>query len=243
MQNTTDVALSRLMTQSRALDVIASNLANATTPGYRAERSLFTVWLSRQPGGGPVAFPQDRATYRDAAPGPQRVTGNPLDLAIGDPSGWFTVQTARGPRLTRAGHFQLDAGGTIVDAAGDALLDANGHPLQTAPGDTRLAITADGTVASQNGPIGRIGVVRPAQESALSAEGGTLYAAATPTSPVAQPRIVQGAIEDSNVQPIREVTEMMQGLREFQLASQMIQAESDRQTAAIGKILTQSAQG
>lgn len=244
MENITTIALSRVVAESRALDVIASNIANAGTPGYRAERTLFTAWLARQPGGaeppggGPVAFTQDQATYRDTSAGPRTFTGNPLDIAIGDPAGWLTVQTPRGPRLTRAGHFLLDASGTVVNAEGDALLDANGRPLQTAPTDTRLHITADGTLASENGPIGRIGVVKPNDETKLVAEGGTLFAANTPTSPLSDPQLVQGAVEDSNIEPIKEITRMMQQMREFQFTTQMIQAESSRQMSAIDKILT-----
>ena len=249
MENITTVALSRMVAQTRMLDVIATNLANVNTPGFRAERTLFTAWLARQPGGaaapgdGPISFAQDRSTYRDTEAGPRQVTGNPLDLAIGDPQGWFTVQTPRGPRLTRAGHFQIDAGGSVVDALGDPLLDANGRPLQTAPTDTRLTVAADGTLASQNGPIGRIGVVRPDDQQALAAEGGSLFATSAATAPVAKPELVQGTIEDSNVQPVLEVTRMMRELRDFQMTAQMIQAESDRQTGAIGKILNPSAQG
>lgn len=249
MENVTTVALSRLVAQSRALDVIATNLANANTPGFRAGRTLFTAWFAREPagaeppGGAPVSYVQDRATYRDAAAGPLKTTGNPLDLAIGDPQGWFTVATPRGPRLTRAGHFQLDATGTVVDAEGYKLLDMNGRPLQTRPTDTRLTVTADGTLSSENGPIGRIGVVKPDDERHLTAEGDSLFAATGPTTPVATPALVQGAIEDSNVRPVLEVTRMMQELRDFQLTAQMVQEESDRQSGAIDRILTHAAQG
>lgn len=249
MENITTVALSRLVAQSRALDVTASNLANMNTPGYRAERVQFTTWLAREPGaaeppgGAPVAYTQDRATWRDTSAGPLKMTGNPLDIAIGNPDGFFTVQTPRGPRLTRAGRFQLDASGTIVDVQGDPLLDVNGQPLQTAPTDTELHITADGTIAGANGPIGRIGVVTPADETRLTAEGGTLFAASTPTNPVSDPALVQGALEQSNVRPIRELTRMMQQLRDFQLTSQMIQAEATRQSDAITKIVAHGPQG
>jgi flagellar basal-body rod protein FlgF len=243
MDNITTVALSRIVAQDRALDVTAGNIANAATPGFRAERMLFTAWLAQEPRGGPIAYAQDQATFRDPAPGTRRITGNPLDIAIGDAEGWFTVQTPRGPRLTRAGQFRLDAGGAVVDALGDQLLDVNGRPLQTAPTDTRLTVAADGTLASEAGPIGRIGVVRPDNADRMTAEGGTLFAATTPTNPIAAPQLLQGAVEDSNVQPIQELTHMMQMMREFQFATQMVEAENTRQTDAIDKIASAIAQG
>jgi len=249
MENISTVALSRLVAQSHDLEVMATNLANANTPGFHAERTQFTAWFAREPasaeppGGGPVSYAQEGATYRDATPGAMKVTGNPLDLAIGDPDGWFTVATPNGPRLTRAGQFQLDANGQVVTAQGYPLLDANGRPLQTQPSDTRLKVTGDGTLASENGPIGRIGVVTVADANTLVAEGGALFRASQPTQPSAQPRLVQGAVEGSNVQPVIEVARMMSQLREYQLAAQMVQGESDRQSGAIDKILHPATQG
>jgi flagellar basal-body rod protein FlgF len=247
MENITTVVLSRLVAQTRALEVTASNLANANTPGFRASRTVFTDWLEREPlageppGGSVVAYTQDRATYRDRAAGERRHTGNPLDLAIGNSTGWFTVMTANGPRLTRAGHFGLGPDGTIMDEEGNALLDTNGHPLRTAAGNARLTITADGTVASDTGPIGRIGVVAAEDENKLVAEGANLLRADTPTSPLRAPQIVQGAVEGSNVQPVLELNRMMNDMRSFQLTTQMLQAESDRQAGAIQKILAKGA--
>jgi flagellar basal-body rod protein FlgF len=243
MELPTTIALSRLVAQSRALDVTAANLANANTPGFRAERMVFSDWLDREPrlaeppGGETVAYTQDRATFRDRQPGTLTHTANPLDLALGGGAGWFTVQTPQGPRLTRAGHFQLDATGKIVDEQGDALLDTLGKPLQAAPTDTRLTVAGDGTLSSANGQIGKVGVVEPEDETKLTGEGGRLMTAASPTRQVANPRMVQGAIEDSNVQPILELNRMMTDLREFQFTTQFIQGESDRQNGAIDKIM------
>jgi len=228
MENPTTIALSRLVAQQRALDVTATNLANAGTPGFRAERMLF---------GETISFTQDRATYRDEQPGTLRHTANPLDVALAGQAGWFTIQTAAGPRLTRAGHFQLNANGTVVDDDGDSLLDVNGRPLQTTPSDTQISIAGDGTMSSENGQIGRIGVVEPEDESKLQAEGGRLFVNDSLTKPVVAPRIVQGAIEDSNVQPIVELNRMTNDLREFQFTTQIIQGENDRQNGAIDKIL------
>jgi flagellar basal-body rod protein FlgF len=242
MDNATYVAASRLVAQQRGMDVIADNIANAGTPGFKAERMLFSDWLGRQRnvaaprGGQTIAFTQDRATYHDDQPGSLTHTGNPLDLAIaGD--GYFTVDTPQGPRLTRAGHFGLLPDGTVADAAGEALLDGNGQPVRIAQADTQITVAGDGSISSENGPIGKIGIVRADDPMQLQNEGGRLLRAGSTTTPVAAPRLVQGAVEESNVQPVAEMTRMMTGLREFQFVSQFVQGEADRRQSAIDKIL------
>ncbi|MGH7044036.1 MAG: flagellar hook-basal body complex protein, partial [Acetobacteraceae bacterium] len=233
---------SRLIAQSHAIRVIANNIANADTPGFQAERVQFADWLSVQtdartpPGGQVLAYTQDRATWRETAHGPLRRTANPLDLAITGP-GYFTVQTQAGPRLTRDGKFALMANGTIADTAGNPLLDTAGKPIRIATTDTGLAVAADGTLSSRSRTIAQIGVVRPQDPMQMQAEGGTLLAADTPTTPVASPGIVQGALEGSNVQPITELTRMIAMSRQFQFVAQFVQAESTRQKSAIDKLL------
>ena len=235
MQNTTTIALSRLTAQQRAMDVTATNIANASTPGYRSARTLVTDWLVRADGGQQIAYTQDRATYRDNAPGPLVHTGNALDLALsGD--GYLTVATPNGPRLSRGGHFELDAQGGIIDGQGHALLDTAGSPLRIATADTHLTIASDGTLSSENGRIGRIGVVKPDDDLRLRSEGGRLFISDAPTQQVAQPRITQGVIENSNVQPALELTRMMNALREFQFASEFVRSEAERQQGAIDKL-------
>lgn len=245
MENASSIALSRLSAQSRALEVTAANLANTGTPGYRTERVLFSDWLVREPGGvdsnslppgGRVlAYTQDRATYRDQATGPITRTANPLDLSITG-EGFFTVQTPTGAKLTRAGHFERSTDGTIVDAAGNPLLDNAGGKLQLATADTLLSVDANGTLSSQNGQIGKIGIVQPDDPNRMRAEGGRLLTSDSPTHVVASPKLLQGAIEESNVQPTLEITRMMTDLREFQFTTQFVQAEADRQQSAIDKI-------
>lgn len=240
------VAMSYLSAQGRAIEVRAGNLANAGTAGFKAERVLFSDWLGRQQGTDgaegrkPVQFVQDRATYRDHAPGALSHTGNPLDLAItGD--GYFTVDTARGPRLTRAGRFAPQADGTLADNEGNALLDTAGQKLRLGAADTTLNVTADGAIESENGRIGRVGIVQPADTARMTAEGGTTLRADTATAPVDRPRIVQGAVEDSNVQPVLEMTGLMTGLRNFQFVSQFIDGEATRQQSAIDKLTQRKA--
>jgi len=244
MNITTAVATSRLIAQQHALDVTASNLANISTPGYKAEHVQFSDWLSRQPGvaappgGEVIAYTQDRATWRDPQTGALNPTGNPLDLAInGD--GYFTVDTAQGPRLTRAGRFTLSTDGTITDAAGNQLLDSSGRPIQLSTTDTRITIAADGTLRSETRQVARIGIVHPQDPALMQAEGNLLFRADTPTQPVPRPGIVQGSLESSNVEPVLETTRMMRDLREFQFVSQLVQTEADRQQTAIDRLLRQ----
>jgi flagellar basal-body rod protein FlgF len=125
----------------------------------------------------------------------------------------------------------------VADSAGNALLDTNGQPVQLSSTDTQISIAGDGTLSSENGQLAKIGVVRPNDALRLSAEGGTLFRADTPTAPVTTPTLVQGAVEDSNVQPVMETARMMDELRQFQFMSQFIQAEADRQQSAIDKLL------
>jgi flagellar basal-body rod protein FlgF len=244
MENPTYIALSKLDAQQRTMDVIAGNIANANTAGYKAERVLFSDYLVQQkgvhtaPGGEVLSFTQDRATYRDHSAGSLTQTGNPLDLALGG-SGYFSVQTANGTRLTRSGRFGLLADGTITDASGNALLDTAGSPIQLPAGDSRIQVAADGTISGETGRIAQIGVVDVSDINQLSSEGGKLFRSGAPTRPTALPKVVQGAVEESNVQPITELTQMMQTQRDFQFVTQFVQSESERQQSAIDKIAQQ----
>ena len=237
------VAASRLVAQERAIEVTATNIANINTPGFQASRVQFSAWLNPQksgaalPGEPQIAYTQDRATWRDSEQGTLTQTGNPFDLAVRN-GGYFTVATDRGPRLTRDGRFGPLPNGTIGDTAGNALLDVSGKPLQLTPGDTRITITGDGAVSSENGQLGKIGIVQAADPMKLQAEGGTLLRADTPTSQVAQPGVVQGLLEGSNVPAVLEVTRMMNDVRDFQFTTQLIQAEDDRIQSTIDKTLT-----
>lgn len=236
------IATSRAAAQERVIEVTAMNLANMNTPGFQASRVKFADWLSDQPAGATppgekqIAYTQDRATWRDTTPGALTQTGNSFDIASRN-GGYFTVGTAAGPRLTRDGRFGTLPDGRLADNAGNALLDVNGRAIQIAPADTQISIAADGAITSQNGPIGRIGVVQVQDPMRLQPEGGTLLKANTPTSQMASPAVVQGAIEGSNVPPVQEVTTMMNALRDFQFATQLIQAEDDRIQATIDKTL------
>lgn len=238
------VILSRLGAQLRATQVLANNLANADTPGFQAQRPVFAQHLQPRPDtrrGEHVAYSLDRATWRDAAPGPLATTGNPLDVALRG-EGFFAVETPAGEeRFTRAGRFAPGPDGRLVDAEGNAALDARGTPIVLGPGDARIEIRGDGTIRSENGELGRLRVVRFEAPQKLRAVGDRLYAADEPPQPVERPGVVQGALEGSNVRPVLEMVRMTGEVREFQAAVGFAEREGERLQTAVERILRRRA--
>ena len=125
----------------------------------------------------------------------------------------------------------------MVDGSGNALLDRNERPILVSARDTRVSVAGDGTMSSENGQLGRIAVVRPVDPMKLKAEGATLFDPDGPVEPARTPGIVQGAVEDSNVQPVLEIARMIEAHRTYEFAAQLIQAEFDRQRDAVDKLL------
>jgi flagellar basal-body rod protein FlgF len=241
VENAGYIALSRLIAQQRALDVRASNIANATTPGFKAESVVFSDFLVQQkgvatpPGGRTVQMVQDRATWRDYSEGQILKTGNPLDLAL-QGSGFFTVDTERGVRYTRSGRFSISALGQIVDMNGNTLQGTDGKPITVPPDSAALTVDADGGVNSDGAPIGKFRIVQFDDPQSMQAEGNSLFSSRGPARDVAEPEIMQGSIEGANVQAITEVTRMMTEMREFEFASQFVDGEAQREQSAIDRI-------
>lgn len=226
MDNTSYVALSRQVALERQMAVVAGNIANMSTDGFKNEQVLFEEVLERAGKPGRVAFVQDAGLIRDPAPGTIETTGNPLDLAInGD--GYFTVETANGPRYTRGGHFVMGAGGEIVTSGGQALLDEGGGTLVVPPGSGPIEVARDGTISTAQGILGRIGLVRFADERGLRREGDSLMRADQAPEPVPMPDIAQGRIERSNVQPVLEMTRMMETVRAFQNTQRLLETHHE----------------
>ena len=241
MENPGYIALSRMIAQEHALQVRANNIANTGTPGFKGESLVFSDYLVRQtgintpPGGQNVQMVQDRTTYRDFSQGQFSKTGNPLDLALqGD--GFFVVSTPHGERYTRAGRFSLSPSGQVVDMSGNPVLGPDSQPITVPPGSTGLSVGANGDIGTSNGPVGKFQVVQFDDQQALQAEGGTLFSSSQPSQPVTQPKIIQGMVEEANIQPVAELTAMMSEMRDFEFASQVSDGESEREQSAIDRI-------
>lgn len=242
MKNPSFLALGHQMSLQRQMEVIANNIANTATTGFKAERMLFAEQLSGRatnPGvrnGERVAFVSIAGTQRDARDGGMIATGNPFDLTINGP-GYFTVETPGGPRYTRDGRFRVDGEGQIVNPEGMPLLDDSGRPIRVRSGETRIEVTRNGRITSETGEIGRLRLVRFEDDQALRQQGGNLFAADTDPQPVdARTEIVQGGIEGSNVQSVVEVTTMIELMRRYQSAAKLVENEHERQRKAIERL-------
>lgn len=234
MENTSYVAMSRQMALMLQLDEVANNIANATTAGYQAQRMLFADVLVEAPDSDPVHMVEAVGEYRDLSSGPMMHTGNDLDLAI-EGDGYFVLQTPAGERYTRHGSFRLDSTGQVVNSLGYPVLSDAG-PITINPEDGPINIARDGTISTPAGRRGKIRVVRFDDAQRLEKTVNSLYASQDPALPVEQPTIEQGALELSNVQPVVEMTHMIEIMREFQAADDMLEAEHDRLKSAITDI-------
>lgn len=237
MENTLFIALSRQMTVRRQLDTVANNLANANTPGFKAERLMFVEYLSKSPGGkNDMHFVQDLASARDHSQGTMDKTGNALDFAVDGP-GWFVVQLANGEtRYTRDGNFRLNQEGLLINRNGNPVLGDGDAPIAFQNTDRNITVRADGTVLADERVRGRIKVVEFENQYQMKKAEGNLYVAGAEPKDAEESSIVQGMIEGSNVKPILEITEMMRALRSFQGAAKLIDNEHERQRRAIDRM-------
>lgn len=248
MQNTLLVGLSRQMILERQMDVVANNIANVNTNGFKADHSLFEEFLNTRAHednfSGPdrrVSFVQDRGTFRDLGPGPMQETKNPLDAAI-DGSAFFVVQTAGGERYTRDGNFHLNNQGQLVTANGDLVL-GNAGPITFQPTDHDINIAPDGTVTVLEG-INRLDSIRGKLRLAsfddpqkLEKQGANLYAAGTATAQAdSRSTVRQGYIEKSNVNAVEQMSRMVEVMRAYTQTANLLQQESDLHKMAIEKL-------
>ena len=231
MESAGYTALARQTGLMREMRVIANNIANANTTGFRQEGVLFSEFVRRADGGASVAMAAARVRNTSFEQGTLEQTGGSLDFAI-EGDGFFMVETPQGQRLTRAGAFTASAEGLLVTPDGHPVLDAGGAPLFLPP-DGALAAARDGTLSGAGRPIGQIGIVQPLDRGAMTREGGALFRADAGIEPVADPRVLQGFVEASNVDPILQVARMVEVQRAYELGQSFLEREDQRIRAAL----------
>lgn len=229
MTETSYIGLSLATSLQRQLDITANNIANASTAGYKGEHMVFEslVQQGAAPGQDPAEFVEDAGSYIDTRPGALSQTGNPLDLALHG-EGWFNYQTPDGQiAYGRDGSFALDPMGNLTLLSGAKVLDQGGAPIVLpTEGLGELTISTDGTVSgSQTGPLARIGVFDiPEIQGYQRIGAGMLIAPEGAAKPrqAAATQVMQGVLEMSNVNPIREMTKLIDVQRAYERTNTMM---------------------
>ena len=241
MENSIYTGLSLQIALQAKMDLIANNIANLNTPGYKGQNMVFTEYIAKTDNGEKpkdnLSMVLDFGHYQNTQAGPIQATGNPLDVALQGP-GWFGVQTPEGTMYTRAGNFQINNNGELVTGTGLLVAGEGGGTITIPPDAREVKISNDGTIATDQGQIGRIGVFEFTNEQDLEAAGNGLYKAPAndPGAAAQNTQVLQGMLEGSNVQPVLEMTRMIDTLRSYQNTQRMLQNEHDRERTMIQRM-------
>jgi flagellar basal-body rod protein FlgF len=239
MDNTIYVGLSRQMLLERELDIAANNLANTDTAGFKFEDLIANADPLATPGAASptstVTFVAGDGVARDYSQGPLTQTGSPLDVAI-DGKGFFQISTASGPRYTRDGRFRLDATGRIVTQDGDPV-QGTGGDIVLDPKKGPVAIGDNGDISQSGETVGKLAVVSFDSLAALSKDGSNLYRNdSNLTANPATASVRQGMLEGSNVQPVVQITRLIEISRAYDAITSMMSDTGNLSNAAVQKL-------
>jgi flagellar basal body rod protein FlgG len=220
MDPLTSAAASGIRARLESLDMLANNIANASSPGFKADREFYGLYLSAEAadspaGTNPAILPVIERQWTDFAQGSLTPTGNPLDLALNGP-GFFVAQSANGPVFTRDGNFRLSLHGEIVTQDGDKIQGQDGKPIlldSTRP----VEIGSDGTVRQDRQDVAQIALVNFPDPAVLAKRGNNYFRSDLSAPRVAtQAEILQGRLEAANYQPAESVVRLVNILRQFE---------------------------
>ena len=240
MDNSLLVSLSHQLASYRAMDVIANNIANVSTPGFKREAAKFEEFVTMmrpaegQTGLQPVSFVKDAGVMRDTGQGNIEQTGATYDVAIAG-SGFFAVQTPLGMRYTRDGHFSLDTNGNLVTSQGYQV-QGDGGAITITPDDGAIQIAPDGTVSGKTGQLAKMRVVDFPDPAFLKKEGGNLYSTDQAPGVPATITLRQGMLESSNVQPVIEISHMIEVMRAYEATATLAKSHADLKRQAVEKL-------
>lgn len=245
MENAQLISLSRQIALRRQMDVVANNIANLNTTGFKGEQVLFEEFIM------PVArdqdfaqldqqlsYTQDWGTLLDLAPGALLETGNPLDVAL-QGEGFLAIGTPEGERWTRSGSLQINADGVLVTVDGHPVL-GDGGEMRFAANETDIVIDSTGAVSTNAGAKGRLRIVEFDNPQELVREGDNRFSGGTPNA-ATQTRVIQGAVEKSNVSGVASMTEMIRVERAYQSLASLMDRQDDMRKDAIRRLGSLSA--
>ncbi|HXE64318.1 MAG TPA: flagellar hook-basal body protein [Bryobacteraceae bacterium] len=212
-------AASGMRSRLQSLDLLANNLANVETGGYKADREFYSVYSSAEADAADrneiAELPVIQKQWTDLSPGSLEPTYNQFDLAV-DGDGMFAIRTAHGIRYTRNGSFRLSPAGVLTTADGSPVGSVTGQPI-TLERNVPFSVAPDGTVQQAGGDVGRIRI-QSFDATSLAREGGSYFvpvAGAAPKAAVGS--IVQGKIERSNVSAAESAVRLVEITRQFEM--------------------------
>jgi flagellar basal-body rod protein FlgF len=239
MDPLTATAASGMRSRMESLDLLANNVANASTGGYKADREFYSLYVAPgvdQPESDSATMPVIERHWTDHSQGTLQITGNPLDLALSG-KGFFTVQGPSGPLYTRNGNFHVAADGKLATAEGYAVRTAGGAPLvlQSA---RPIEITADGTVRQDGNAIGQLQVVDFTSTAALDKQGNTYFRTLDPAAApaTAGASVEQGKLEASNSGSAESAVRLVGILRQFEMLQKAAAMGADMSKEAIEQV-------
>ncbi|MDF3415202.1 flagellar hook-basal body complex protein [Sulfitobacter sp. M57] len=228
--------LSRQSGLAREMQIVANNIANAATTGFRSEGLIFSEFVRPMERGASLSMGQGNVRNTSFVQGPLTQTNGTFDLAI-EGDGFFLVQTPAGERLTRAGAFSPSAEGDLVTYDGYRVLDAGGAPIFVPPG-ADIAISPDGTLSADGNPLGQIGLVLPVDRKEMVREDGVMFRADAGIEPSDNAKILQGFVENSNVNSITQIARMIEVQRAYELGQSFLKTEDERVRTAMKSLMT-----
>ncbi|MEP5154786.1 flagellar hook-basal body complex protein [Planktotalea sp.] len=236
MENASYTTLTRQSGLMREMSVIANNIANANTTGYRQEGLVFSEVIQHVNDAPSLSMATARARATSLQSGTLTQTGGPLDVAI-DGEGFFLIRTPEGERLSRAGHFMPNAAGDLVTPDGHAVLDAGGAPLFVPATAGKITIANDGTMSADGNILGQIGVVKPSTGTQIIREDGVHFRADGAIEPNLDGRVQQGFLEGSNVNSMGQIARMIEVQRAYEMGQSFADSENERLRNAVRNII------
>lgn len=229
MENSVYVGLSKQVVLRQNMDIIAQNVANVNTPGYRGQNMIFSEYVEDPRFmKEDIAMVLDYGQYQITDPGNIKDTGNPLDIALVG-NGFLGIQTPGGEiQYSRAGNLTQNEEGILMNARGMHVASTGGGDIVIPPEATEISIDRKGVVSTQDGPIGQMMLAEFANYQELNPTGNGLYQTNAAPLPADKTQVIQGKLEGSNVQAVVEMTRMIDVLREYQAVQNMMQSEHER---------------
>ena len=234
MENVNYITLSRQSGLLAEMQVVANNIANISTTGYKREGVIFSEYVRRIGEENSLSMARGNTRHIDLLPGNLKDTGGGLDFAI-QGAGFFLVSTSEGNRLTRSGAFSVSPENNLVNYDGQAVLDDSLNPINLPAGFKNITVSAGGDVRVDDEEIARIGIWHPQGAADMRRAGGALFSSRH-IELSDQPVIRQGYLEDSNVNAVSEIANMIEIQRTYELGQKFLDSEDQRQRTVISSL-------